>query len=104
MAQPPHFEINGAIYFITTRLKQEDRFVTEREAQIVVSAIFDGSTRKEMIQYAYVMMPTHMHILVKPLSGGISKAMQLIKGRSSRQINEAYRLLQASHVGGGSRP
>jgi putative transposase len=88
MAQPPHFEIDGVIYFITTRLKQEGRFLTEREAEIVVNTILDSSTRKEMTLYAYVIMPHHMHILIKPIIYGISKAMQLIKGRSSRQVNE----------------
>jgi len=88
MAQPPHFEIDGVIYFITTRLKREGRFVTEREAEIVVNTILDSSTRKEMTLYAYVMMPNHMHILIKPIICGISKAMQLVKGRSSRQVNE----------------
>src|SRR3989337_49498 len=87
MAQPPHFEINGVIYFITTRLKQEGRFLAEREAEIVVNTILDSSTRKEMTLYAYVIMPNHMHILIKPIICGISKAMQLIKGRSSRQVN-----------------
>jgi len=88
MAQPPHFEIDGVIYFITTRLKQERRFLTEREAEIAVNTILDSSTRKEMTLYAYVIMPNHMHILIKPIICGISKAMQLIKGRSSRQVNE----------------
>ncbi len=88
MAQPPHFEIDGVIYFITTRLKQEGRFVAEREAEIVVNAILDSSTRKEMTLYAYVMMPNHMHILIRPIICEISKAMQLVKGRSSRQVNE----------------
>jgi putative transposase len=88
MAQPPHFEIDGVIYFITTRLKQEGRFVTEREAEIVMNTILDSSTRKEMTLYAYVMMPNHMHILITPIIGGISRAMQLVKGRSSRQVNK----------------
>ena len=88
MAQPPHFEIDGVIYFITTRLKHEGRFVTEREAEIVVSTILDSSTRKEMALYAYVVMPNHMHILVRSMISGISKVMQLIKRRSSRQVNE----------------
>ena len=88
MAQPPHFEIDGVIYFITTRLKQERRFLTEREAEIAVNTILGSSTRKEMTLYAYVIMPNHMHILTKPIICGISKAMQLIKGRSSRQVNE----------------
>ena len=62
--------------------------MTEREAGIVVNTILDSSTRKEMTLYAYVMMPNHMHILMKPIIGGISKATQLIKGRSSRQVSQ----------------
>ena len=88
MAQPPHFEIDGVTYFVTTRLKQEGRFLTEHEAEIIMNTILDSSTRNEMTLYAYVIMPNHMHILIKPIICVISKAMQLIKGRSSRQINE----------------
>ncbi len=87
MAQPPHFEIDGVIYFITTRLKEEGRFLTEREAEMVVNTLLDSLTRKEIALYAYVIMPNHMHILIKPIICGFSKAMQLIKGRSSRQVN-----------------
>ena len=36
MAQPPHFEIDGATYFVTTRLKQEGRFLAKQEAEIIV--------------------------------------------------------------------
>jgi putative transposase len=88
MAQPPHFEIDGVIYFITTRLKQEGHFLTKNEAEIVANTILDSSTRKEITLYAYVIMPNHIHILLKPIICGISKAMQLIKGRSSRQLGE----------------
>ncbi len=88
MAQPPHFEIDGGIYFVTTRVKQEGLFLAKHEVEIIGNTILDSSTRKEMTLYAYVVMPNHMHILIKPIICGISKAMQLIKGRSSRQINE----------------
>lgn len=88
MAQPPHFEINGVIYFITTRIKHEGRFLTEHESEIVVNTMLNSSTRKEITLYAYVVMPNHVHILMKPVACGISKIMQLIKGRSSREINE----------------
>lgn len=88
MAQPPHFEIDGVIYFITTRIEHEGFFLTEHEAEIIVNTILDSSTRKEITLYAYVIMPNHMHILIKPIICGISKSMQLIKGRSSRYINQ----------------
>jgi REP element-mobilizing transposase RayT len=68
MAQPPHFQIDGLIYFITTRLRQEGRFLTEHEAKIVSDTIIDASTKKEIISYAYVIMPNHMHILMKPIT------------------------------------
>jgi REP element-mobilizing transposase RayT len=84
MAQPLHFEIDGVIYFITTRIKHEGFFLTEHEAEIIVNTILDSSTRKEMTLYAYVIMPNHMHILIKPIICGVSKTMQFIKGRSSR--------------------
>ena len=130
MAQPPHFDMDGAIYFVTTRLKEEGRLLTEYQAQIVQRTILDlsnweereereakasptqasptqfllthasenslkgrgdfsrPSRIRELMLYAYVIMPNHVHILLKPINNGISKTMQLIKGRASRHINQ----------------
>ncbi len=87
MAQPPHYEIDGAIYFITTRLEKESQFFTEEEAKIVEETLLELETKKELMVYAYVVMPNHVHVLCRPLGSGLSKAMQLLKGRSSRLIN-----------------
>lgn len=43
MAQPPHFDIDGAIYFVTTRLKQEGHLLSEYQAEIVQRTILDLS-------------------------------------------------------------
>jgi len=90
MAQPPHFDIEGSIYFITTRLKERELRFTESEAKTIRKTILDLVSRKEFEVYAYVIMPDHLHILMKPNLKGISKAMQLLKGGSSRQINKGY--------------
>jgi len=87
MAQPPHYDLDGAIYFVTTRLNEGRKF-TEHETEIVEKTILDLAAQKEMMLYAYVIMPNHVHILMRPLVNGISKTMQLLKGRSSRRINE----------------
>jgi len=87
MAQPPHFDINGSIYFITTSLSQKTRSFNEEEAEIIVETILDSASRKEIMLYAYVIMPDHIHLLIKPINQGISKTMQLLKGRASRRIN-----------------
>ncbi len=33
-------------------------------------------------------MPDHIHLLIRPINLGISKTVQLIKGRASRKINK----------------
>jgi REP element-mobilizing transposase RayT len=87
MAQPPHFDIDGAIFFVTTRLNEEGRPLTNEEAGIIQNIIVDMAIKKESKLYAYVVMPNHLHVLVQPIDDGISKTMQLLKGRSSRKIN-----------------
>ena len=88
MAQPPHFDINGSIYFITTRLNKKGDLFTEGETKIVEETVLELASEKEIILYAYVIMPDHIHLLIKPVKHGISKTMQLIKGRASRKINK----------------
>lgn len=75
MAQPPHFGIDGAIYFVTTRLKEEGCLLTGHQAQIVQRTILDLANGGELILYAYVIMPNRIHILLKPINNGISKTM-----------------------------
>ena len=88
MAQPPHFDVDGSIYFVTTSLSQKTRSFSEGEAKIVEETILDSASRKEIMLYAYVIMPDHIHLLFRPINLGISKTVQLIKGRASRKINK----------------
>lgn len=87
MAQPPHFDIDGAIFFVTTRLSEGTDTLSEREAEIIQRTIVEMAVRKEVKLFAYVIMPNHIHVLIQPIDAGISKTMQLLKGRASRKIN-----------------
>jgi len=87
MSQPPHFDIDGAIYFITTRLKEGQRLLDSFESGIIQKNLLDLSSKKEIVLYAFVVMPDHLHALLKPITNGLSKTMQLIKGRAAREIN-----------------
>jgi hypothetical protein len=49
MAQPPHFDIDGAIFFITTRLNEEGRPLTNKEAGIIQNIIVDMAFKKEWV-------------------------------------------------------
>lgn len=86
MAQPPHFNIEGAIYFVTTRLKDGGRLLSDYEAEVIKRTILELSDKGEIMLYAYTVMPDHIHILLRPINNELSKTMQLIKGRSSRCV------------------
>ncbi|MFP3975218.1 MAG: REP-associated tyrosine transposase [Dehalococcoidia bacterium] len=87
MSQPPHFRINGAIYFITTRLEEKGATLNANERTIVQQTILELANEGKFKLYAYVVMPDHLHLLIEPPEGQISQVVKLIKGRSSRQIN-----------------
>lgn len=62
-------------------------------AKILVECIhsLDG---KEYVLIAYTIMPNHFHLVIKLLPGntGLSRIMQLIKGRSAFLINKELNL------------
>jgi len=66
---------------------------TESETKIVEETILEFASEKEIILYAYVIMPDHIHLLIKTVKYGISKTMQLIKGRQSLEKNKSGELL-----------
>ena len=62
----PHWRLVGSVYFVTWRLQKTQRELCPNEREVIVAALkhFDGQ-RYELI--GYVVMPDHIHILVKPL-------------------------------------
>ena len=61
----PHWRLTGAVYFVTWRLEKSQSFLSAIESEIIASAIknFD---RQRYDLMAYVVMPNHVHILVRP--------------------------------------
>jgi len=88
MAQPPHFEVNGAIYFVSTRIAKIGYKFNILEMKLIDRTVKELAKQGHFVLIAYVIMPDHLHILLKPTKDGISKIMQMIKGRSSRAVNK----------------
>jgi len=61
----PHWRLAGSVYFVTWRLQKFQRELAAPERDVIVSTLrhFDGQ-RYDLL--AYVVMPDHVHILVKP--------------------------------------
>jgi len=64
----PHWRLDGSIYFVTWRLQKSQKELAALEYKIIVSALkhFDG---QRFDLFAYVVMPDHVHVLVKPYKG-----------------------------------
>jgi len=83
----PHWEIDGAVYFITFRVAHGSLSASEMSIVLDHAKIKDGEFYD---LYAAVILPDHVHIILKPYSGyGLKGIMKGLKGTSARQINKA---------------
>ena len=64
----PHWRLDGSIYFVTWRLHKSQKELAAAEREIIVSTLkhFEG---QRFDLFAFVVMPDHVHVLVKPYQG-----------------------------------
>jgi putative transposase len=89
MSTLDHRTAPGSSYFVTTRCAQgRNIFQVPEVAQILIAALLHYRDTNAYLLHEFVIMPDHLHVLLTPgHSTSLEKAIQLIKGRSSRQIS-----------------
>ena len=88
----PHIEKDGASYFVTFSTRYD--FVLPEEARTLVfqHCLFENGRKVQM--HAFVVMPTHVHLLFTPLESdkgepySLAEIMKRIKGSSSHSVNK----------------
>ncbi|MEQ8768834.1 MAG: transposase [Planctomycetota bacterium] len=92
----PHWTLEGSTYFITFRLLNRSlgNLLSAQNwtgARIFEEFLFyDYRVRYDID--AYVVMPDHIHLLIRPFSGhDLEDILKHLKGRSSRYINLALK-------------
>ena len=86
----PHWELTGSTYFITIRVHSDlgAPFFNRDLAGIMLSALHRGDKESYDLQ-AFVVMPDHVHLILKPLSGTkLQEVMKNLKGSTAYQINK----------------
>lgn len=86
----PHWELQGSTYFITVRVDPQvgKPFKDPSLAKLMMSIVLRDDTKKYLLQ-AYVIMPDHLHLIIKPISGNrLSQIMQYLKGMSAFAMNK----------------
>lgn len=93
MAKLLRFNNAHCIHFVTSRTWQGiPYFSKERNCLILLEVIQELSQKIHFKLLGYVIMPNHLHCLIKPAINGkfsISYIMMCIKGYSARMINLA---------------
>jgi REP element-mobilizing transposase RayT len=87
----PHWRADGAIHFVTWRLKpgQGALTVVERDQVAATLQYFNGA-RYEL--FAYVVMNDHVHVVVQPLPGfGLERIVQGWKSFSTISMQRGQR-------------
>lgn len=83
----PHWESDGATYFVTFRLLSGGR--TFHERQLVLEHIKSGDGSYYNL-WSVVIMPDHVHLLFQAARGfALSRIMKGIKGVSAMLVNES---------------
>jgi len=88
----PHMERPGATYFVNFSTRND--FVLPERARSLVYDHCQFENGRKVHLHAFVVMPTHVHLLFTPLPDGdgepytIAEIMQGIKGASSHSVNK----------------
>jgi putative transposase len=86
----PHWELHGAVYFLTFRSARGD--LPEPARQPVIDTVLFDDRRKYDL-YLGVIMSDHVHLVLQPLRKpqgtyhSLPEIMKTIKGISARKIN-----------------
>ena len=88
----PRIEESGGTYFVNFSLLDEKSALTTTERQLAYKVILDGNAIRYYL-HAFVIMPTHVHLLVQALVDGkpvpLPKIMHNVKGYSALVINKS---------------
>ena len=90
MARPKHRTRPGGTYFVTTDTAQRHRtFQNHEAAGILEDKLVEYRDKGFYFLHRYSIMPDHLHAIITPgRATTLEKALQLIKGGSSHEINK----------------
>ncbi|BAY88834.1 MULTISPECIES: REP-associated tyrosine transposase [unclassified Tolypothrix] len=94
----PHWELEGAIYFITFNTWEKLELSPEAREIVFNSCLFFDKNRYQL--FVFVVMTNHVHLLIQPLLKSdnefwsLSSIMNSIKSYSAKQIPKVMK-----HIG-----
>jgi putative transposase len=76
-------------YFVTTNVEpRRDLFQVEKIARLFIEVLLGYREQKKYLLHEFVLMPDHFHLILTPTAITLERAMQLVKGGFSFQLNK----------------
>jgi len=92
MARKPRVHFAGAFYHVIARGNKGAKvFKSAQDFKLYLSFLKEYKKRYPFLLYAYVLMPTHVHLLIEVQEAPLSKIMQSLQFRYTRHYHLKYR-------------
>jgi putative transposase len=76
-------------YFVTAHvLEKRSLFQVDKIARFFIEVLLDYRAQKKYLLHEFVVMPDHIHLILSPTGITLERAMQVVKGGFSFQLNE----------------
>ncbi len=83
-----HFSQENAVYFITSNVqRREEHFRDFACARLLEGTLWKNVALKNFDLFAYVIMPDHLHMMVRVNTVPLSEILRSVKTNASREIN-----------------
>jgi len=74
------------IFFVTTNLRLHTPVLSSTERDLVLRQLTRQHAAGEFLLFAYVIMPSHVHLLIAPKAPGLIAVIREFKSRVSQQL------------------
>jgi putative transposase len=92
MARKPRIHFPGAFYHVIARGNRGQKlFIDDQDYQRYLKFLDEYKERYRFLLYAYILMPNHIHLLIEVAEAPLSRIMQPLQFRYTRNFNIKYK-------------
>ena len=89
MTIPHRGTTSESTYFVTANVEpRRNLFQVEKVARLFIEVLRSYREQKKYLLHEFVLMPDHLHLILTPTGITLERAMQLVKGGFSFQLNK----------------
>ncbi len=86
MTRLRRIEDRDRLFFVTTNLDRRVTSLKPAECDLILASLVDQRNRGELFLFGFVVMPTHLHLLLSPHNKDLISIMRNLKSRTGYDI------------------